>query len=74
VNYEEIKKSSNRLSLQHFFLVIDFNYKIWVYRGKSSGVPVTQPAGCGGKTLDFKRFTNEAETLHLFFDQFVFNI
>jgi hypothetical protein len=55
VNYGEIKKSSNRLSLQHFFLVIDFNYKIWVYRGKSSGVPVTQPAGCGGKMFESKR-------------------
>jgi hypothetical protein len=47
-------KTSNRLSLQHFFLVIDFNYKIWVYRGKSSGVPVTQPAGWGGKIIELK--------------------
>ena len=30
MNYVEIKISSKRLSLQHFFLVIDFNCKIWV--------------------------------------------
>ena len=30
VNYGKIRKSSKYLSLQHFFLVIDFNWKIWV--------------------------------------------
>ena len=32
MNYVEIKISIKRLTLQHFFLVIDFNYKIRVLK------------------------------------------
>jgi glutaredoxin-related protein len=30
INYDAVKKSSNRLYLKHFFHVIDFKCKFWV--------------------------------------------